>query len=162
MNKWPNPKHQIPKHQDFWDLGFVIWDFFCCQLSLRHQNRNMSRKILIVSPTPTHPNRAGNSSRIFYLCEALRKLEHEVHFVHIERDKSNRMQMKKYWGDRYTHLAYRSSFNFCVRYACKKWLMLLSPWHRYMQWNIDDWYSNHITKQILTLNKKCSFDTVIV
>src|ERR1700735_5023448 len=41
-----------------------------------------SLDILVVSPTPTHPQDHGNRKRIFELCSTLKRQEAKIHFVH--------------------------------------------------------------------------------
>lgn len=56
-------------------------------------------RILIVSPTPTHPTNAGNCARIVNLIEALQGLGHEVHFLHVTYTKGNPDAMRAHWGN---------------------------------------------------------------
>src|SRR5579864_8140156 len=39
-------------------------------------------EILVVSPTPTHPQDHGNRKRIFELCSELKEQGAKIHFVH--------------------------------------------------------------------------------
>lgn len=41
------------------------------------------RKILIISPLPTHPNTAGWTERIYHFVEHLKSLDFEIHFLHL-------------------------------------------------------------------------------
>lgn len=44
------------------------------------------KKILLVSPTPTHPQTAGNRTRVDGLLSGLRELGHDVYFCHIRSE----------------------------------------------------------------------------
>jgi glycosyltransferase involved in cell wall biosynthesis len=52
------------------------------------RGRSGTLKILVVSPTPTHPQNAGNRARIFNLLRNLKKLGHEVHLFYLDREHS--------------------------------------------------------------------------
>ena len=45
-----------------------------------------SKKILVISPTPTHPQNAGNRIRIYNLVSNLKELGHDVHFLYEGRE----------------------------------------------------------------------------
>lgn len=58
-------------------------------------------KVLVVSPTPTHPQDAGNRQRIFALLHRLRQYGHELHLCFIAReavDEAHLRQMQQDWG----------------------------------------------------------------
>jgi len=42
----------------------------------------LGMRILVVSPTPTHPQDHGNRKRIFRICQALKQQGAHIHFVH--------------------------------------------------------------------------------
>ena len=68
---------------------------------------NRTLKILIISPTPTHPQNAGNRVRIYTLLRNLQKLGHEVHFLYFDREhnhshvsaKPDIKAMSRYWNE---------------------------------------------------------------
>lgn len=57
-------------------------------------------KVLVVSPTPTHPTTAGNRARILNLCTLLRSAAHDVHFLHVQRERGNDSAMAASFGSR--------------------------------------------------------------
>lgn len=57
-------------------------------------------KILIISPTPTHPVNAGNRLRIYTFCELLKQNGYEVHFLYNEIEKYDKAQMDEYFEGR--------------------------------------------------------------
>jgi len=44
------------------------------------------QKILVISPTPTHPQNAGSRARIFHLLHNLKSLGHEVHLFLLDKE----------------------------------------------------------------------------
>lgn len=59
----------------------------------------MSRKILIVSPTPTHPANAGNRVHLLELSGLLRKNGFDVHFLHLAFEEFDENEILRYWGN---------------------------------------------------------------
>jgi hypothetical protein len=53
------------------------------------------RKILVISPTPTHPQNSGSRARIFQLLYNLKQLGYEVHFFLIDKEyRSNHVAQR--------------------------------------------------------------------
>ena len=53
------------------------------------------KKILVVSPTPSHPQNAGNRSRIFQILKYLKLKQCEIHFLCDDREAfSNHINKK--------------------------------------------------------------------
>src|SRR5438105_4648727 len=48
--------------------------------------QHTSKHILVLSPTPTHPQDAGNRKRFFEICNALKELGGIIHFVYVPRE----------------------------------------------------------------------------
>src|SRR5688572_25848590 len=59
------------------------------------------KKTLMISPTPTHPQNAGNRSRIFNVADLLRQNGYDVHFLmtEFEYDSPDLEAMSAYWKD---------------------------------------------------------------
>ena len=49
----------------------------------------MPVKLLVVSPTPSHPQNAGNRTRIYHMLRYLKSLGWEIHFVLDRREFSS-------------------------------------------------------------------------
>jgi len=123
------------------------------------------RKLLIISPTPTHPQNAGNRIRVYNLSAALKKLGFEVHFLFIELEEGDKDAMNCYWKDK-------------VYYFCSKRQLPVSPPlnilkrfyysfkyssdERKYNFHIDDWYDKKLDKFLVGLQKKEQFGTVFV
>ena len=56
--------------------------------------------VLMVSPTPTHPQDAGNRARIFRLAEELRSLGADPFFLYYGTEPADLGAMRAFWGER--------------------------------------------------------------
>lgn len=57
--------------------------------------------ILIISPTPTHPQNAGNRSRIFEMCLLLRQRGFLISFLNLKKEEGDVNEMKSFFGNNY-------------------------------------------------------------
>jgi len=124
----------------------------------------MSLKILVVTPTPTHPCDAGNRARIMNLVDALRDQGHELFLLHLEREKGDREEMSHWLGDgHFRCLPYRGAQR------------IESLWQRFWRrgrqlfdidarhsWGIDDWYDPALSDEVANWRTETDFDVVIV
>lgn len=55
-------------------------------------------KVLIISPTPTHPQSAGNRSRILALCDYIKMRGHDLDFFYIRQENVDEEAMINYFG----------------------------------------------------------------
>lgn len=58
----------------------------------------MQKRILIISPTPTHPTNGGNRRRIYALLEAMETLGYDFHFAFFAMEDGDRGAMEERWG----------------------------------------------------------------
>lgn len=49
-----------------------------------------NKKVLVVSPTPSHPQNAGNRARIYGMLKELKRQGYEIHFVYDDRESYNK------------------------------------------------------------------------
>jgi glycosyltransferase involved in cell wall biosynthesis len=124
----------------------------------------MPHRILLVSPTPTHPCNAGNRVRILNMISSLRALGHDVFVLHVERERGDADAMRAAFGDgHFRHVAYRgavrreSALQRLSRYA----LQLVDRDARHV-WGLDDWFDPAITDAALTWHAEASFTAVVV
>ena len=106
-------------------------------------------KIMVVSPTPSHPQNAGNRLRIFKFLKKLQSFGHFIHFVHIDREQASaedEREMMIEW-DAYHSIPYDRALE-------KRTLGDV--------YGIDDWCNANIESYIANLLKKDSYDAVIV
>ena len=102
--------------------------------------------ILWFSPTPSHPQNAGNRSRIFALVKYFQNLGHQITFVYFAQEGQDAKAiaaMEAEWDDFHliprTHQRQKSLGNL---------------------WGIDDWYDPIITDRLGSLLRQKSFEVV--
>lgn len=103
--------------------------------------------IFWLSPTPSHPQNAGNRSRIFSLAKFFQNQGHRITFVYFAQEGNDPQSiagMKAEWDDFY--------------------LIPVSGGERQKSqgdlWGVDDWYEETITEHIVNLLRQKSFDIV--
>jgi glycosyltransferase involved in cell wall biosynthesis len=117
-------------------------------------------KLLVVSPTPSHPQNAGNRSRIYNLLSAVRSLGHEVHFFHIQVEPGgDEAAMRSYWGERYLCLPYEPPE---PRRGLLDWFRRLTNREARFVFHIDEWYDGSVDPFLVQLAAREQFDAVLV
>lgn len=124
------------------------------------------KKILIVSPVATHPQRAGNSSRVYNLADILKQYGFDVYFLFIKensviKSEENLKTMNDYWGDNlfiYNHRRDAKIITFIKR-ALRK----LNVFYKKIpiRYSVDEWVNKNLISYVESLNKKIKFDVVI-
>ena len=61
----------------------------------------MPKKILVISPTPSHPQSAGNRARIFSLIKNMQSMGHDVYFLFLAREHGDIEAMRRYWAEKF-------------------------------------------------------------
>ncbi|MEI6682313.1 MAG: glycosyltransferase family 4 protein [Bacteroidota bacterium] len=117
----------------------------------------MAQRILIISPTPTHPTNAGNRSRILVYLKYLIGLGHQVHFLYSDQEESDIKAMEDFWGERFHYVPYKAP----VKVPFNRFMMRLSPGYRYYS-HVDDHYNELLDEKIRELHREFSFTAVIV
>jgi len=123
------------------------------------------KKLLIISPTPTHPQNAGNRIRVYNLSAALKKLGFEVHFLFVELEKGDKEAMNQYWKGKVYYFCGTGSFfppialSFWKRFF---YSFTYSSDEREYNFHIDDWYDTNLDEFISALQKEERFDIVVV
>jgi glycosyltransferase involved in cell wall biosynthesis len=128
-------------------------------------------RILMISPTPTHPQDAGNRARIFRLAEQFRSLGCNLYFVYYEMEEANLEGMREYWGEQLfifpgkaTAVNTSSKLN-ALLIRLGEWLRSVGIEHPSLYGRglgVDDWYSPDLGKAIRHLHEKESFQMVWV
>ena len=117
-------------------------------------------KVLVISPTPTHPQNAGNRARIFDLLNLIKSLGHDVYFLHIKQTKGDENKMRELWGEHFISVDYhRESHKFST--LKRKFGGYFNEDLKYT-YGIDEWYDPSLDNVVLDLHEKHNFDTVIV
>lgn len=135
------------------------------------------KKILIISPTPTHAPFAGNRKHILSLSESLRSLGHVVFFLYVAHESFDNAKMRAYWGndleiiDR--ELIYkRPGLLTVIKNKAKR---ILARYYRrwaaktgkiskdQLEYNheVDEYFSPNIGRRIKELQRKKKFEIVI-
>ncbi|ULQ56254.1 glycosyltransferase family 4 protein [Flavihumibacter rivuli] len=114
------------------------------------------KKVLIITPTPTHPDTAGNRKMVKYLASFFKERGYEVHCLYLAFEQYDKAAMKAFFNGHLFEIAkddlYRTSFNlhqlslrlrlkwFRVAVRLKKWLGLIGQ---------DDFlYNSHLDQHI--------------
>jgi hypothetical protein len=120
-------------------------------------------RVLVVSPTPSHPQDAGNRVRIFALATAMRSMGHQVHFAHLQMEKGDEAAMADWWGPGYHPIAFerpairRSPWQRIGRRIVR----LFDPGLRYT-YLIDEWFDTRSVDALRALDRRHEYDVVLV
>jgi glycosyltransferase involved in cell wall biosynthesis len=124
----------------------------------------MSKKILVISPTPSHPQNAGNRMRIYKLLLNLKEMGHDVYFLYINTENAKACDeelMQKSWGDKFYFIPYKLPQRRLTKKVFRKLKTLFAGDHKYL-YSLDEWYDNSLNEFFIKLAKKKDFDVVIV
>ncbi|MGF1568067.1 MAG: glycosyltransferase family 4 protein [Nodosilinea sp.] len=128
----------------------------------------MSKKIIVISPVPSHPQTAGNRARIYSLLIVLRDLGYTVHFVHIQETLGDTVAMREAWGCNFHVIPYRAPDTRKKRFSRRldqRIVRRLQAWAgndpRY-NFEIDDWYDDSVTPYLSKLAEEIRPDVVMV
>ncbi len=125
-------------------------------------------KILIISPTPSHPQDAGNRARIYQMVELLKTtLQTEVFFLFIPFANGDIEKMREYWGNKL--FLYEDDFSNDFTFKEKVINKLKLYWYKIIynrmdnRYNklVDSAYPGKLTKQVQNLHKEHTFDYII-
>lgn len=119
-------------------------------------------EILVISPTPTHPQDAGNRARIFSLLSKLKKTGHRIHFLFLDREleESDLASMERTW-DSFRRFPWRQP----PTLRLKRLYDLLSKFSgssRVLPYKIDDWFDDSIIPEVRKLSADLNPDIVLV
>src|SRR5579862_2530340 len=138
----------------------------------------MSKKILIISPTPTHPPNAGNRQGILSLANNLKLQGFECYFILLEYETADKQQMQNWWGNKIFYFNRESLFGekslfqrvkqklFRLIRTSKKNIGLIS--RKYSSDEIafnsflDENYPHNLTSFLIRLQNQYQFEAVIV
>jgi len=117
-------------------------------------------KILVISPTPTHPQDAGNRSRIFSLLTALKSAGHTVNFAFVRMEGGDEQGMSKSW-DGFWPIPYRQPND---RWFKRQYDMLAKRFGFEKVWPylVDDWYTPDIDRHVSSIRDALKPDVVMV
>jgi glycosyltransferase involved in cell wall biosynthesis len=121
-------------------------------------------KILVVSPTPTHPTTAGNRARILSLTDLLRADGHAVHFAYVPFEAASAEAMRAWFGaGRFHALPYRPPRTMTsVPVRVRRKMLRLAGRETGHLWRLDDWYDDSLQGELAALHAAHAFDCVFV
>ena len=118
------------------------------------------RKILFISPVPTHPQNAGNRTRVATLLSTLKDLGHDVHFLFIGQESGDIKLMTQVWGPQFSSVSYQLPRTILKRLQRRFQRLTRSP-EQYC-YDIDDWYDPSLDDELVSIQRKEKFEVVIV
>jgi len=122
----------------------------------------MSRnKILVISPTPSHPPNAGNRIRILNMVRCLAEHGHEVHFLYSDQEKGNLERMKDYWGERFYRVEYGKGKYGRGEILIDRLKTVFNEHYQYYS-RVDAQYNQRLDAEIVRLKEIHRFDAVLV
>lgn len=116
--------------------------------------------ILVISPTPSHPQDAGNRARIFSLLSALKTAGHKVHFAFVASETGDDAAMIEAW-DGYYPLSYRRPADRWMKRKFDNWAQKFGRLDM-LPYRIDDWYTPELTMQLQQIRDRVQPDVVLV
>ncbi len=114
------------------------------------------KKILIISPVPTHPPFAGHSASILEYSKYLINKGNEVHFFYISTHVNESIEsMSLFWGDKLTILKSK-------RYSIQLKLIIKLRFYlnKKKEYKVDDWCPWGLKKRIRKLQEQENFDII--
>jgi glycosyltransferase involved in cell wall biosynthesis len=125
------------------------------------------RKILVISPRPTHRPTTGARKAIFDYCALLKEMGYDIYFFHIKDQVKERFwnnvdyeETKTYWGDHYFEL-YSSFFPQFIRWIWANFLKIISICFFRKYFWVDMFYDPCLAYKVNKLHKQYKFDSVI-
>ncbi len=117
-------------------------------------------KILVISPTPTHPQDAGNRARIFSLLSGLKAGGYQVHFAFVKTEVGDEVAMAGAW-DGFFPISYRRPTDRWLKKICDECAKQLGiSW--VFPYRIDDWYTTEISRQLSEIRQQVQPNVVLV
>ena len=117
-------------------------------------------KILVISPTPSHPQDAGNRARIFSLLSGLKAHGHKVFFVFVKMEVDDDSAMADTW-DRFFSIEYKRPKDRWLKQKYDKWAVRLG-YKKVFPYRIDDWYPQEVSIRLKEIGKEVKPDVVLV
>jgi polysaccharide biosynthesis protein PslH len=124
----------------------------------------MTRRLLMVSPTPTHPVNAGNRARILALVREMRALGHDVHYAVMPTTVGDDAAMAAYFGpERFHRLPWQPTRALTSPIAMlKRRIAALAGSERAWMWHLDDWIDPGLLPALRALQSAHAFEAVCV
>jgi glycosyltransferase involved in cell wall biosynthesis len=124
-------------------------------------HRELDMRLLIVSPTPTHPTVAGNRARVLALARHFQSSGHDVHFVWSAMEDGDPEEMSRFFRGNFEHVHTARAEHEWHHRIRRRWLRLIRSPAAY-HWGVDDWFDIRILERLRALQAKQQFDAVVV
>ncbi len=116
------------------------------------------RRLLVISPIPTHPQDEGCNQRLYAMLNAIRSLGHDVHLAYVDRHKGDMAAMRRFWGEKLHLVRYRDPEGRAAKLLVKA-KSRLRVTHDY---DVDAWFDPAIEEPIRQLAVALKPDAVMV
>lgn len=125
------------------------------------------KKILIISPRPSHPYNAGNRARIVGLASQLQAMGYDVYFLYARHDPNeDDSLMRNYWRDKYfvvtTPVSTMQRLQSKLRALHRRLPLPGSLMSIVQNRALDSLYDDRISRRVRELTAAIEFDVVIV
>ena len=125
-----------------------------------------NKKLLFISPSPTHPPTAGNRTRILSLVEMLKNKNIDVYYLYIKMEGEPQKELLDYWGDNLfvqnVNKKTSSPKTFLFHEKVLHKIGFISHESYFYNYHIDDWYDDNTTAFCKNLHEKFLFDYVAI
>ncbi len=120
----------------------------------------MKRRVLLLSPVPTHPQTAGNRTRVGSLLHTLLELGYDVTFLHARQEEGDDLAMRQIWGQAYKSIGYAWP---PARYDTRLKRKLFGRFSADAKYavHIDEWYDPALDSELSELHRLAPFHAVI-
>ena len=128
----------------------------------------MSKKILVISPIPSHPQNAGNRARVYSLFLNLKEMGHDVYFLHIQKETGDEESMQSSWGNNFYSIPYQKPKTAKKQYPKRLSQKIIRKIQSFIfsdplfTYSIDDWYDDSVNEKIINISNQISPHVVIV
>lgn len=130
---------------------------------------NMGKKVLVISPTPTHPQDAGNRQRIFALLNVLKELRCDIYFCYMDMEPdADIVAMEQYWEGKFIHIKNTKHqrntvfFSLIIRKLFEIFRINRIKTKPKIVYKIDDWYDNRTDLKLKEISTSINPDVVLV
>jgi hypothetical protein len=120
------------------------------------------KRILVISPVPTHPLIAGNRAGIYQILKSLKEMGHDVHFLYVNTEpwQVDEKKMAECWGPSFRSVPYRYPRRSLRRYAGRLKFLFEKGFAKLLP--VDYAYDSSLDDNLQGLWRKSKFDVVIV
>jgi glycosyltransferase involved in cell wall biosynthesis len=123
---------------------------------------NMKKKVLVISPVPSHPITAGNRASIYQILKSLIEMGHELHFLYVNTEpwQVDESKMAECWGPNFYFVPYTYPRRSLRRYAERLKFLFRKGFAELLP--VDYAYDSSLDSYLSQLTARIKFDVVIV